>query len=76
MNKNRSNKDDEFHKNKNINFFNRFNMKNIYKKIVVTYKELPNYLKTPKKKTDLFSDIGNIGKYSFDRIKKFLSKRF
>ena len=44
--------------------------------MVETYKELPNYLKTPKKKTDLFSDIGNIGKYSFDRLKKFLSKRF
>lgn len=76
MNKNRSNKDDESYEDKNINILNRFNIKNIYKKIVETYKELPNYLKTPKKKTDLFSDIGNIGKYSFDRIKKFLSKRF
>lgn len=73
MNINRSNKNDESHENKHIN---KFNIKNIYEKIVETYKELPNYLKTPKKKTDLFSDIGNIGKYSFERLKKFLSKRF
>lgn len=73
MNLNRSNKNDESHENKHIN---KLNIKNIYEKIVETYKELPNYLKTPKKKTDLFSDIGNIGKYSFERLKKFLSKRF
>lgn len=73
MNINRSNKNDESHENKHIN---KLNIKNIYEKIVETYKELPNYLKTPKKKINMFSDIGNIGKYSFERLKKFLSKRF
>ena len=63
---------DESHENKHIN---KLNIKNIYEKIVETYKELPNYLKPPKKKTDLFSKLGDKGKESYKKIKKFLSKK-